>query len=243
VAVAADALKRLLAGDASGFADDALLAYAAPEDDLRGSRAVATGRTSIAIALEERGPQPAEVVTCLVDGRSLMAEGHLEDASFAASLQLDRDGRTRRALWLSSTHVGSSPTCGGDVGENLDARPILDRYFRHLQASRFREAVGCFSDDCRYSHPPYAGCTARLEFRGRDELLDGFENKRGPSPARQIVTALIQRGRDCILEGVVEGIPIGGSFISSLSLADDGRIRRYAAWYCAPRVDRREDVP
>jgi SnoaL-like protein len=232
-----------LAGDASGFADDAILAYAAPEDDLRGSRAVATGRDAIAIALEQRGPQPAEVAPCLVDGRSLMAEGRLEDASFVASLQLDRDGRIRRALWLSSAPVEPSPTCGGGVGESLDARPILDRYFRHLQASRFREAVGCFADDCRYSHPPYAGGTARLDFGGRDALLDGFANQRGPSPARQIVTALIQRGRDCIVEGVVEGIPNGGSFISSLSLADDGRIRRYAAWYCAPRVDRREDVP
>lgn len=232
-----------MTADASGFADDALLAYAAPEDDLSGSRAVATGRDAIAIALEERGPQQAELVACLVDGRSLMAEGRLEDASFVASLQLDRDGRTRRALWLSSAPIEPSRPWGGGVGENLDARPILDRYFSHLQASRFREAVACFSDDCHYSHPPYAGCTARLEFHGRDELLDGFENKRGPSPARQIVTALLQRGRDCIVEGVVEGIPNGGSFISSLSLADDGRIRRYAAWYCAPRVDRREDAP
>jgi SnoaL-like protein len=237
-----DALKRVLAADASGFADDALLAYAAPEDDLRGSRAVAAGRDAIAIALEERGPQPAQVVACLVAGYSLMAEGRLEDASFVASLQLDCDGRTRRALWLSSAPVARSPPWGGGVGENPDARPILDRYFSHLQAGRFRKAVGCFSEDCRYSHPPYAGCSARLEFRGRDELLEGFENKRGPSPARQIVTALLQRGRDCIVEGVVDGIPNGGSFISSLSLADDGRIRRYAAWYCAPRVDRREDV-
>ena len=51
----------------------------------------------------------------------------------------------------------------------------------------------------------------------------------------------IQRGRHCILEGLVEGLPDGrsGSFISSLSLDDDGRIERYVSFYCEPSVARR----
>jgi len=236
----ADALERLLAADASAFTSDGVLAYARPDEDLVASRSLATGCDEIARALAERDSQAAQPLVCIVDGTDCLVEGRIGEASLAASLQLDSDGAIERALWLSSALVEPSPTwaAGGTVLSG-EAGPILDRYFRHLQASEFREAVACFSDDCLYSHPPYAGCTARVEFRGHDELLDGLENKRGPSPVRQVVVSLAQRGPDCFLEGVVDGIPNGGSFLSSVSLAGDGRIRRYAAWYCAPRVERR----
>ena len=48
----------------------------------------------------------------------------------------------------------------------------------------------------------------------------------------------IQRGPHCLFEGAVNGLPGGGtgSFISSLSLAADGTIRRYVSFYCEPAV-------
>jgi hypothetical protein len=232
-----DALKRLFAADPSAFSSDAVLAHATPPEDLVASRSLAAGRNEIARALMALEPHAAQPLVCIVDGSVCFVEGRLREASFAASLQLDSEGAIERALWLSSAPVAPSPTWAGDESEHSEARPIVDRYFGHLQANELREAVACFADDCLYSHPPYAGCTARVEFRGHDELLDGFENKRRSSPARQVVTAFVQRGPDSFIEGVVDRIPNGGSFLSSLSLADDGRIRRYAAWYCAPRVE------
>jgi len=37
----------------------------------------------------------------------------------------------------------------------------------------------------------------------------------------------------------MEGIPDGGTFVSSVMLSTDARIGRLAAWYTAPRVQRR----
>lgn len=48
----------------------------------------------------------------------------------------------------------------------------------------------------------------------------------------------LQAGRDCFIEGVVDGIPNGGSFVSSLSLDREGLIQRYVAFYSASRVER-----
>ena len=50
----------------------------------------------------------------------------------------------------------------------------------------------------------------------------------------------IQRGPHCLFEGAVHDLPHGGtgSFISSLSLAADGTIRRYVSFYCEPGVAR-----
>jgi hypothetical protein len=115
---------------------------------------------------------------------------------------------------------------------------VLERYFRHLGAANFPEAVASFSPDVMYDHPPYSPGTPRAVFHGRDELLDGFANTRGPTPARQVVLSHVQAGRDCFIEGVVDGIPNGGSFVSSLSLDGEGLIHRYVAFYSASRVER-----
>ena len=79
----------------------------------------------------------------------------------------------------------------------------------------FREAASHFTVDTIYSHPPYAGGTERVLFRGREALCRGFVTERGPSPVRQIVTAFWQRGTRVFVEGVIEGIPNGGTFFST----------------------------
>jgi hypothetical protein len=228
------ALQRLLEGDASAFAAGALYAHAAPEEDLHATRSLARDPATIAAVLAARGPETPEVLTGVADGRDCFAEGRLDDTSFVVSLQLADDGAIARALWLASAPV---PPSGGQ-GDPGDARPILERYFTHLQAGEFEAAVACFSDDVLYSHPPYRGDTERAQFRGHDELLHGLVHKRGISPARQVITGLVQRGPECFIEGIVEGVPNSGTFVSSVSLAADGRMARYAAWYCTPRVER-----
>ena len=70
---------------------------------------------------------------------------------------------------------------------------MLERYFAALMNSRFHEAAAHFTADTIYSHPPYAGGTERVLFRGREALGRGFVEQRGPSPVRQIVTGFWQQ--------------------------------------------------
>jgi hypothetical protein len=232
---AISALDRLLQGDATAFHEDAVLGFATPEDDLRASGSLARGRDEIAAAPVLRGG--GQALVRVGDGREVFAEGRVGQASFVASLRLDGKSRVQRGLWLSSAAVEPSPTWTGAPGADADARPILDRYFAHLEAAEFEEAAACFSEDCVYLHPPYGRGGERVALHGHDELLDAWRTVRGQTASRHVVTASAQRGADCIIEGVVEGIPNGGCFLSSVSLATDGLIRRYAAWYAAMRVE------
>jgi len=131
--------------------------------------------------------------------------------------------------------VNPSRTWDGDSGSSPgDTRTVLDAYFEHLGRGRFEDAAECFSEDCLYSHPPYAPGAGRAEFRGRAELVAGFVRRGYKSYAYRFAVVL-QRGFGCILEGTA----LGGSFLSSLSLDADGRILRYATVYCEPPVPRR----
>ena len=71
---------------------------------------------------------------------------------------------------------------------------MLDTYFEHLEHGRFAAAADCFSEDCLYSHPPYAPGAGRAEFRGRAELLAGFV-RRGNRPYEHTLAVTLQRGR------------------------------------------------
>jgi hypothetical protein len=118
---------------------------------------------------------------------------------------------------------------------------VVHGYFTALDAGRFDAAAAYFSDDVLYSHPPYQHTgiddVDRIEFRGRAALRAAFE-ARGPTTFDHTVLTSIQRGPHCIFEGAVNNLPDGGSgsFISSLSLAGDGTIRRYVSFYCEPAV-------
>ena len=116
---------------------------------------------------------------------------------------------------------------------------MLDRYFRSLTAGDFEAACACFSDDCLYSHPPYSARAARAEFRSRAELLAGFQSVRGARPSLlPRIVCCVQDGTHCFVEGVVDGDPPRGSFVSSVALDRDGLIRRYVAFYSDSRVPR-----
>jgi hypothetical protein len=173
---------------------------------------------------------------CLAEGR-LLDQGGAAVQTYLASFRLDRD-QISRALVFSCPLVEPSRTwTTGDGGPAPgDARAMVDRYFEYLDAAEFEAAADCFSEDVLYSHPPYGPGQPRAEFRGRAELLAGFE-RRGPKPDREHHIELSpQRGSECFLEGFTIDQPRGGSFISGVSLDVDGRIQRYLAVYCEPVV-------
>jgi len=115
---------------------------------------------------------------------------------------------------------------------------VLERHLADLMSSRFREAAARFTADTIYSHPPYAGGTERVLFRGRDALWHGFVTERGPSPARQVITDLWQRGDRVFVEGVIEGIPDGGTFFSYWVVGARGRTVARASRRCRATVER-----
>jgi hypothetical protein len=214
------------------FAEDALLAY---WDGKGAETAPRTFGTDVGAAF---GPG-AEILVAMDDGANWLVEGRNTDGSFAASVQLDAAGAITRALVYRTLPIDPSPTWAAAAADAPgDASAVLDEYFEHLDAARFAQAADCFSADCLYSHPPYGPGEPRVEFRGREELLAGLL-KRGSRPWSHELVVVRQHGADCLLEGTAGGTALGGSFISSLSLDEDGRIRRYAAFYCEPPVPRR----
>lgn len=229
------------------FAEDALLAYWDGTGEETAPRTLAHGSEQIRAALPDAafgGGRP-EILVEVEDGSDRLLEGLLTGGSngtsetFAASLQRDRAGAITRCLLYRTPLVEPSRTWHGEsVARPGDARTMLDAYFDHLGHGRFEEAADCFSEDCLYSHPPYAPGTGRAEFRGRAELLAGFE-RRGYKAYAYRFSVVLQRGLDCILEGTASGTALGGTFLSSLSLDADGRIHRYATFYCEPPVPRR----
>jgi hypothetical protein len=221
------------------FAEDALLAYWDGTGEETAPRTLVEGREDVRSALEAAlGPRP-EILVCVDDGASCLLEGRLALETFAASLQRDAAGAVTRCLLYRTSYIEPSPTWAVEADVRpADARVALDTYFEHLEHGRFAEAADCFSEDCLYSHPPYAPGAGRVEFRGREELLAGFM-RRGNRPYEHTLAVVLQRGSECLLEGTATGTALGGSFMSSLSLDGDGRLRRYAAFYCEPPVPRR----
>jgi ketosteroid isomerase-like protein len=176
-------------------------------------------------------------VLCDTAGRSI--------ATYVCSARIDADGRIDRYLAFACPHARDAiPTDVDATDRPTDAAEVVHRYFADLDSGRFAAAAAHFSDDVLYSHPPYQHTGIedhdRIEFRGRAALQAGFE-RRGVASFDHDVIASVQNGPHCILEGAVRGLPGGGtgSFISSLSLAHDGTIRRYVSFYCEPGIPAR----
>jgi ketosteroid isomerase-like protein len=229
--------------------------YAVPPSEVpeTGPRRVAHGREELLAWFVERGPaeHEHEVRLCVDEGPSCLVEGVTVHrlsgrplATFAASLQLDADGLINRYLaFIANPPVDPAPDGSGAAPG--DAVDVLRRYFEALDAGAFADAADQFSADVVYSHPPYRhtgiDSDERVVFRGRDQLLAAFIARGRQSFGHRLVAAG-QRGPLCLLEGVVEGLPDGGdgSFVSSLTVDGDGRIKRYVSFYCEPAVARVE---
>lgn len=178
------------------------------------------------------------VVGTVVSGRACWAEitrrGDGEPETCIAGLTYDGAGRVSRVVWLRAALVP-----GPDIDEAApapDGRAVLERYLADLMGSRFRDAAEHFTVDTIYSHPPYAGGSERVLFVGREALSRGFATERGPSPVRQIITGCWQRGGRVFVEGVIEGIPNGGTFFSTAQITPTGEIVRYVAFYSSRRI-------
>ena len=66
----------------------------------------------------------------------------------------------------------------------------------------------------------------------------GSRTRAGRRPHDRSSSSHLQAGRDCFIEGVVDGIPDGGSFVSSLSLDRKGSFSGTSRFYSASRVER-----
>jgi len=223
------------------LSSDAIVTFADGDRGPSAPQTIACGPNADAAALRALKVSSAKVTAAVTGPEDTFAEAETDTGSLALSGQLDDRRAVRRALVLRGGSCGGAgPRPWHDVGRPApNALEIVDRYFTHLSAARFAEAVDCFAEDCMYGHPPYGPGMPRAVFRGRAALLDGFERIRGPRPGRVAITASGQCGAACFIEGVMEGIPDGGTFVSSVMLSTDARIGRLAAWYTAPRVQRR----
>jgi ketosteroid isomerase-like protein len=237
---------------ASWFSAECLYAVPSPGAHETDRRTETRGSSRLRDRFDARGRKPWRhvVMACVSNGADGLIEGVLAGrgtgahGGFAASFRLDADGRLERYLaYATGGCPDPLPTDLPSDHRPADASEVVDRYFHALDDGRFDDAAACFSEDTVYSHPPYRHTgidgAHRVVFRGRTELLAAFR-ARGKAAFDHDVLVAVQRGPHCLIEGVVRGLPDGGdgSFVSSLSLAEDGTIRRYVSFYCEPAVGR-----
>lgn len=190
-------------------------------------------------------PYRHEILFCAVEGKhalvegvSVLAENGRRDRTFVASVTSAQDGRIARYLASASASPVEPPPSTSTQCDH-DARSVVARYFAALKEARFEDAAACFSENCLYSHPPYRHTQItdpnRVEVRGRDALLANFR-RRGPTTFGYRMDAFVQRGPNAIFEQAVVDLPGNkeGTSLGSLTLASDGLIGRYAAFYFDP---------
>ena len=220
------------------LAPDVRTWLASPEQGLSGATQSVAGVEGSIGALAGLAPSSLTVIASVRSDLAGWAEvaryGDAWPETCIVGLTYEPSHRVSRLVCLRAPLV---PPRRPDTGSTApDARPVLESYFAALMNSRFREAAAHFTADTLYSHPPYAGGAERVLFRGRGALAYGFETERGPSPARQIITDLWQQGSRAFVEGIIEGIPNGGSFFSTADISCEGEIARYVAFYSTTRI-------
>jgi hypothetical protein len=234
-------------GDAAGASDGSAASFLAPDvrawlaspaQGLSSGIESAAGAEAATAALARLAPSNLEVAATVDSEAACWAEltrrrdGEAETC--VLGLTYGPAGQVSRLVWLRVPLVPAralNPSEGARA-----ARPILEGYFADLMASRFREAATHFAVDALYSHPPYGGGTERVLYDGREALWRGFETERGPSPVQQIITGLWQQRDRVFVEGVIEGIPNGGTFFATAQIGGGGEIARYVAFYSATRI-------
>jgi hypothetical protein len=129
----------------------------------------------------------------------------------------------------------------------IDPTAIVNRYFRAVEAMRFRDIVECFTEDAVYVHPPFAWEPPNSEWHvivGREELYKYFE-KRGDYPILHHLQACAVDGHRAFITGLgtdtrkPEDVSAMSYFVSELLLSDEGLIRYYAgfAMFSLPRTE------
>lgn len=228
------------------LAADPIVSIADSDDGLPPRALVTRDADEAARALGALALGPATPVIAVTDGAVTFVEARTAGSGVASPGSLiltathDAAGRIARLVVLTGAGVDPpSPDPSDHDGAWPGIAPLLGRYFADLEASDFEAAVRWFSPDCLYSHPPYSVDDARVDFRGRDALLDGFVHKRGKTSSRHGLLRVVQDGRHGFVEGYAGGAHVSGggsTFLSSVSLDAEGRIERYIAYYAAPQV-------
>jgi hypothetical protein len=232
------------------LAPDVQTWIASPEQGLLAAIDSAHGAEATIDALGRLAPSGLTVVGAVTSEDACWAEvsrrGEGGPETCLAGVTYGATGEVARLVWVRAPLVpgrevggaGAAPVGPTPDGQTPDGRAILERYFADLTNSRFREAAGNFTVDTLYSHPPYAGGTERVLFDGREALWRGFVELRGPSPVRQVITGFWQQDERVFVEGVIEGIPNGGTFFATGQLSPEGEIARYVAFYSGQRLPR-----
>ena len=213
---------------------------ATPEQGLRAEIESFTGRRQAAAALGRLAPSQLSILAVTqTGGQSCWAEIGRQaggaDETAVIGLTLDRSGDVARLVWLRAPRVPAWEAAIDDPVAH-DGRRVIERYFEDLMHERFAQAAAHFAPDTIYSHPPYRPGAPRVLYRGRDALRRGFVAERGATPARQLVTGYWQEGERFFVEGVIEGIPDGGTFVCTGQLTSVGEIARYVAFYSSSRI-------
>jgi hypothetical protein len=212
--------------------------FATPEQGLRGEVTELHGTAAVSAALAELALCRLELEADASDGEAWWGEitrTTPDDAETClVHTSLDDAGRVERLLWFRAARIP-----GGNAlyeSSSANGHAVIETYFDHLTNHRFDEAVGCFTADCLYSHPPYRGAPERVLFSGSEALLDGLVNVRGRSSVQVLVETVVQNGRWVFVEGGVKGIPNGGTFTAAARLGPGNQIERYVAFYSAQRL-------
>ena len=225
-------------GTASALAPDVRAWVSDPDQGVAAIVDSVDGADTTREVLARLAPSELTVAAAAASERACWAEitrrGNGYTETGIAGLTFDAGGLVCRLVLLRAALV--PPLATGESTSAPPGRPILEAYFDDLMNSRFREAAAHFSADALYSHPPYAGGSERVLYTGRERVSRGFAIERGPSPVRQVITGFWQRGDRAFIEGVVEGIADGGTFVSTAQISSQGEIARYVAFYSASRI-------
>jgi SnoaL-like domain len=120
--------------------------------------------------------------------------------------------------------------------ETPDLVDVVSRYLEALARFDLKEAASCFTDYAFYSHPPYSSDDnggLRHEVRGHSKLIALWE-KRGPRPTTHEIHSGAIEGRSGFVRGTFSSTDRSGSFVSAVTLAEDGRIESYVAYSSIP---------
>lgn len=236
-----------LAEGAVKLAVDVILGIADSDAGVRPQPTIIRGATDVGAALDRFGLSTSEISSWAVGDRVIFAEGRtIADGgamrAFVLEIDIDASEAVRRVVLLHCSDVSlpGPPIEVTGEGSSLVALGVATTYFDTLHSGDLDGAARCFSTDCFYSHPPYTDGDDRVEFLSRDELLEGWVNRRTKSGNRLTFSHVVQSGSRAFLAADAHGsaLPDGATCLSTFVLDADGLIHHYVAFKCIPGVPR-----
>jgi ketosteroid isomerase-like protein len=119
--------------------------------------------------------------------------------------------------------------------DELSPVEIVEKYWRHLDASEFEQAAAMFTEDVVYRHPPtqeHLGIST-TEIDGREQLLEYWhevhEARGGSKDVNHAVQRHVTEGDECAILGVASGADVDGVHVyTSFAEIEDGKIAYYS---------------